>query len=416
MNKLWRSGIIFSVAGFVTGIGNYVFQGMMGRQWPVQPERAEYGYMNSTLSFIGLLSLPLLIATTAVTHYIAHFRANDDQARLRGLLAGCRRFLFRLTIAGSVLAMVLVKPLSIFFNFPRATLMLGALVCVLASLWGAFAIALCQGMAWFKRLALIGLAAVGLRLAFGWFAVQKYPFAEAAVLATGFAVLANLILLYWRKELFWHGEAVSPWDKEFVLYLIVSAACVGGGYCFTQGDLLVAQRYFPGDTVGVYSSAGVLARALPMAVAPLLIVLFTSRSGHRGGNVVGEQLKLLGLYTLGLVCGAIGLLVLRDFLVKLIFNAETPEAAAMIGQLATTMVFVGLLQALAMWALASRWLKVALLYGALGLCYWLTLLWFGKTPQQLLGLMPVAAGAAFAVLLVVWIVSMKQQDSSNDAC
>ena len=45
---------------------------------------------------------------------------------------------------------------------------------------------------------------------------------------------------------------------------------------------------------------------------------------------------------------------------------NTPDAAAMINPLALTMVFVGLLQSLALWALASRWTKISLLYGALG--------------------------------------------------
>ena len=105
------------------------------------------------LGFIGLLGLPLVIATTSVTHYIAHFRATGDEARLQGLLAGCRKFLFRLTLAGSVAAALLIKPLSAFFHFPRQGLMLVALVCALAGLWGAFVNTLCQGLGWFGRLA-----------------------------------------------------------------------------------------------------------------------------------------------------------------------------------------------------------------------------------------------------------------------
>lgn len=400
---LLRSGVFLSVAGFLTGLGNYAFQSIMGRQL----ERAEYGYLNSTLSFIGLLGLPLVIATTAVTHYIAHFRASDDQARLRGLLRGCRRFLFHLTIGGSMLAAILIKPLSDFFHFPRPGLMLIALVCVLANLWGSFVTALCQGMAWFKRLAFIGLAAMGLRLAFGWISTLKYPVAEVAVFATAFALLANFILLYWRKDLFWPGEPISPWDREFVQFLLAGVACMGGNYCFSQSDLLVAQRYFSGTELGTYSAAGLLARALPMVVGPLLTVLFTSRSGEQTGTVVREQMRLLGLYAAGLIVGALSLLVLREFFVKLIFGKPTPEAADMVVRLAPTMVFVGLLQALAMWALASHWLKISFLYGGLGLVYWGALLCFGKSPQQLLLTMPAAAFLALGVLFLTWLGAMR---------
>jgi hypothetical protein len=49
-------------------------------------------------------------------------------------------------------------------------------------------------------------------------------------------------------------------------------------------------------------------------------VLFTSRSGARTGSIVGDQLKLLGLYLLGLISGAAILFVMRDFCVKLILG------------------------------------------------------------------------------------------------
>jgi len=72
------------------------------------------------------------------------------------------------------------------------------------------------------------------------------------------------------------------------------------------------------------------------------------------------------------------------------------------------MVFVGLLQALALWALASRWMKISLLYGALGLGYWLTLLFLGKRPAALLHVMPATAGVTFFILFFVWFAALRR--------
>jgi hypothetical protein len=403
--KLLQSGLIFSAVNFLTGLGNLAFQGVIGRHLSGQ---GEYGNANSAISgFMPLLGLLPLIATFAITHYIAHFNASGDHARLQGLFMGCRRFLFRLTIIGSVLAVIIVKPLSDYFHFSQ-NLALVTLSCALLGLWGSFATALCQGLAWFKRLAFIGLLAMCLRLAFGWLITLKHPSAEMAVLASGFALLANLVLLFWRKELSLHGEPVSPWNREFAHYMIVSAACVGGGYFFTQGDLLVAKRYFSNTDNDAYNCAERLAAALPIVVAPLLTVLFTSRSSARSGNIVTEQFKLLGLYVFGLIFGATALFMMRSFCVKLIFGKSAPEAEEMISQLTITMIFVGLLQALALWALASRWSKISLLYGMLGFGYWLTLLALGRSPTALLQTMPVAAGVAFGVLFFVWLFTIRR--------
>ncbi len=404
-SKLLQSGLIFSAISFVTGLGNLAFQGVMARHLT---EHGQYGNANSALNaLMPLLGLVPSIATFAVAHYIAHFNALGDNARLQGLLAGCRKFLFRLTAVGSLLAVLLIKPLSHYFNYSQS-LMLATLACTLLGLWASLAGALCQGMSWFKRLAFIGLLAMLLRVGFGWFVTLQWPSPETAVLASAFALLANLVLLFWKKDLSLRGEAVSPWNHEFVYYLVVSAACVGGGYLFTQGDLLVAKKFFSGADNDAYSLAERLAAALPMTVAPLLGVLFTSRSGARSGNVVVEQFKLLGIYVFGLLFGAGMLFLLRGLCVRIILGRSSPEAEAMIGQLALSMVFIGLLQSLALWSLASRWSKLSLLYGFLGLGYWLTILALGRTPATLLRTMPFAAGIAFALLFTAWLITLRR--------
>jgi hypothetical protein len=401
--NLLQSGIIFSAISFVTGLGNLAFQGVFGRHLKTS---GDYGDANSALGgLMMLLALLPSVATLAVTHYIAQFNTSGDHARLEGLLRGCRRFLFRFTIAGSVLAVVAVRPLSIFFHYTES-LMLVTLGCTLLGLWASFATALCQGLAWFKRLALIGFVAMLLRVAFGWFVTLKWPSAETAVFATVFSLLAYLVLLFWRKDLSLHGEPVPPWNREFAHYFVISAAFVVSNFCFFYGDYLVAKKFFTKADLDAYVAAGILARALPMTVAPLLTVLFTSRSGQRTGGIVSEQLKLMGLSSFALISGAVCLFVLRTFCLK-ILGKYTPESAGMIGQFAATMVFVGLLQSLAYWALASRWTKISLLYGVLGLAYWATLLFWGHSPTELLRVMPVAAGISFATVFLVWLVAMR---------
>jgi O-antigen/teichoic acid export membrane protein len=404
-SRVLQSGIIYAAASFLASLGNSAFLVIMGRNLL----QSEFGYLNASTTLANLLGAPLGIATYAVTHYIARYRASGQDAHLQGLLAGCRRFLFHLTIFGSILALVAVKPLGDFFNIPRTGLVIASVCCVLTGLWGSFATALCQGLAWFKRLALIGLLGVFLKLLFGWWTLSKYHAAEAAVLATAFMMLSNLVLLYWRRDLQFTSEepAVSPWDRQFAGYVIVGAAYVGGSFCFQQGDLLVAQRYFSGDDLGAYSGAQKLAQSLPLLVGPLLVVLFSHRSGKHDESAAAEQFKLLGLSAFGLLGGAAGLLLLKDFGIRFVFGKAVPEAVVMVGPLALTMVFVGLLQALGTWSLASRWVRSSLLYGGLGLAYWLALLLLGKTPAMLLRVMPISTGIALAAMLVVWLTTLR---------
>lgn len=409
--KLLQSGIIYTAINFLTGLGNMAFQAVMGHKLKLP---GQYGHANSVINaLMPLLGLATQVAIMAVTHYIAHFNAIGDTGRLQGLLAGCRRFLLHLTIFGSVLAVVAIKPLSDFLNYP-SRLMLVALACTLLSLWTSLATALCQGLAWFKRLAMIGFIGMLLRVFLGYAVLRQWSTGEASVISNTFPLLAYLILLLWRKDLMLprQTQATSPWNHEFILYLTVSAAFVVGNYCFSLSDLLVMQHYFTDADSDAYGAAERLAISLPITVAPLLTVLFTNRSVAHSSDALREQLKLIGLFAAGLMFGAVSLYVLRHPCLKLL-KKDSPEAAGMLDHLCVAMIFVGLLQAMGTWALASRWSRISLLYGALGIVYTTLILTVGRTPEALLQTMPIAAGGGFVILFMVWILAMRRHKPVN---
>jgi O-antigen/teichoic acid export membrane protein len=405
-DSLLQSGLIFSVISFGTNAGHFLFQVIVSRH--LEKNEGQFGDANSTISaLIPLLGLLPTIAMMAITHYIAHFKALGDTTRLQGLIVGCHKFLFRLTIASSIIAIIVIKPLGVLFHYP-AGFMLATLACTLIGLWVSYGAALCQGLSWFKRLAMIGFLSMLLRLLFGWIVIIDWHWANASavVCASIFMTLANLILLYWRKEFTVSGPAISPWNREFIHYFIVCGACVIGSSLFSKGDLLIAKLWFPDLQNDSYNRAETLAAGLMLAAGPLLTVLFTSRSGKRSGDVVQEQLKLLVLFIIALLIGCGILYLLRHVAVRILLPSPPPEIAAMVGPLGLTMVFVGLLQSLAYWALASRWTRVTMLYGLLGMSYWVVLLARGTTPGELVYVMPITAGIAFAILLAFWLRSM----------
>jgi len=64
------------------------------------------------------------------------------------------------------------------------------------------------------------------------------------------------------------GTSVSPWNPEFVQFIVVSAAWAVGSYFFSKGDTLVAQRHFSADDRDAYSAAETLAVALVRLLSP----------------------------------------------------------------------------------------------------------------------------------------------------
>jgi hypothetical protein len=407
--KLWRSGIFWSVLSFVAGLGNLACSAIIARN--LKPFTGEFGVSSAALDFVTFLGLPLQMLSMSVVHYIAHFRSKNDAARLQGLLAGCQKLLLRATVGGSLLAVALWVPLGLFFHFQQASLMLGVLLCLMVACWSGLGVALCQGMAWFKRLAIISVVAVSLRLIFAWMMTARYPTATMALSATTVSLGANFILFYWWKGIFRHpAQKISPWNREFIEFLMVTGATVGGTFFFTTGDSLVSNKYFLAGALDAYQMASKFGRAIPQTVLPLLIVTFTSRSGSRETAAKADQRILLSLYAAGLGLGAAMLILFRGEVLQLYLGQPNAEAARMIVPFSITMVLIGLSQAVGMWSLADRTFKIALLYGALGLAYWIMLLVFGRTPATLLRVMPLCAGVSFCVLCACWLAGRSRKN------
>ena len=126
-------------------------------------------------------------------------------------------------------------------------------------------------------------------------------------------------------------------------------------------------------------------------------------------------MKLLGLSTLGLVFGRrICLFALRMFCLKLVGNILAGSRRHD-RPVRHHHGFCRIAAIARHWALASRWIKISLLYGALGIGYWLALLFLGKSPAALLQTMPVAAGLAFGALFLVWLIAMRPHKTGEPA-
>lgn len=394
--RLWQSGVILTGVNFLVGLGNYLFQGVVGRNLSL----GEFGLMNGAFGLMGFLSLPVTSFSLAFSHYLAHYRSQNDDLRLKRMLQTLKRGLIWLTVACSILAIVSVQPLSHFLHFPRFSLGIAVLVIVLINLWASVVVAFCSGMAWYRRLALVSLVSVGLRLLWGWRTTSLWPYAELAIYAAAVAALSNLLLLFWYRR---PKEKViitqsTGHRREFFFFLLATGCLVLGNYTFSQGDVLVAQRYFDQDLFGKYTGAGLFGRALVYFASPFLVPLFISRSEEKEGIMKKDQKMLLFLYSGALIIGAVCIGQLKHFLIELLFNRAEPEAALLVGKFAGVMVMVAFLQPIAMWALASRRFAVIYLYGGLGTLYWVILFFNSQSPTHLLKTMGLAAGISLVVL------------------
>ncbi len=404
--RFWlQSSMVLTAASLLVAIGNYVFQAIMGRALSL----AEFGYLNTTLAQVGMLTVALTAASQAVTHHLARHQASDRPEEIARLKAASSSFLVYLTIACSLGVLLVIKPVTDFFHVPRNTLTLVALGCILVNMWSALATSWCAGLSRFNLLAGLTLASVMVRLLAGGGGSRVWPTAELGV---GASIAAGLVLV--AGATWSHGGMPRPshqhvrpiLEPAFIRYLLASLAVCGGQYLFFQGDLLVAQRQLVPDTVGAYSAAGLFGRAVVWLPFPVLTVFFTARSGQPRSDQA--TIRLLLLFTGLMAVGATGVWLTRDWLGQLLLGRAEPAAVGLMGRFAVAMIPVGLLQALGFYFLSARKLAACFLFGVMGVGYWMVLDQWGQEADELVRLILVTAGASVAILAAAAVATRQR--------
>lgn len=401
---LLHAGFWLTAINFIACIGHFFYQFYMTRVLTL----SELAAFNTTLSLVNLMVVPLAAASQSITHDLAWHHAKDNKKELLHLQVACQKLLRRMTWILSIVALVLIQPLTVFFNFPRVSLMVVALACVPITMWSLLGSVWCAGLSRFKLLAGLNFGTMLVRIAAGMTMVYFLPKAESAVAATFVAgwVLASVVIFQRPPQEESTEPVESPWNREFIVYL-GAALFVGLAnfiYCFI--DQLIAQRYLDGDELGLYVAAGLLARAVFWGSQPLLVVYFTQRSGreHSTRGSIGLWL----IYVAVVVVGVIMLVLLKEPLCRLLLGPnkihELQPMLAILKQFTLVVLPVGILQGLGFYYLAAERIFESYLFGILGLAYCTVLIVFGRTVELMLSLMFGGAVASLLVLLLVAII------------
>jgi hypothetical protein len=369
----------------------------------------EFGTLNTALGMAGLMTLPVL----AVHHSFRNYLATGQESRINSLRSTA--FLATETFAWiwGVLCLLLVFLLLPLVNLPRFSLELFTLLNVLVVVGSTISGAGYERGNQLRFWALLLAAAALTRVIVGAGLTSQEPWAESGLAASFIAGLITLMPALKSRE----GNAAirwaamrAAWNADFLLVLGATLSVLLGIYLFTNADRIVAQSWFgvvSNNNMGLvnwplfdsYQTAGLLARSILWGTQPLLWILFAHRAPldrTRSGSLTFFWIYLGALL---LATAAIG--CLAQPLSRLFCGDGFQATARLVPSLAVTMIPLGLLQGLGIFALASRRYHECFVLGACGIGYTLLLYLAGRQPQ----LMPayMFGGALISMMVVLFV-------------
>lgn len=361
----------------------------------ISPE--DYGLFVSALAVMACV--PILPLQMVLTQQAARAQADGTDGQVSAMLRKLLWVTVGLTALLAAGVAVGQGALEQALHLPNATDLWLLVVILFFSVWLPILSGVLQGrqnflwLGWVLILTAAGRfgGAAVLVLVLGW---------RAGGMLTGVllgAVTGVVICLFqsrpvWgrRPEAFLAGPMLAQ-----VVPLLLGFGAVQ--FLFTA-DTLFVKAFFPPDETGYYGGAGTLARALLWAVQPLTQVMFPklvqSSARKEKSNLMGQVL----LCTLGIaVAGALGLIVLRHPLIRLVFKPEFESVgAAVLPWYAAAIVPLALANVLANAVLARGEFRVVPALVGLGLGYGVTLYFCHTSLVQVLQIM-----GAFNLLLLL---------------
>ncbi|MFN2544459.1 MAG: glycosyltransferase [Actinomycetota bacterium] len=330
---------------------NYIFHVAVSRL--LGPAR--YGSLAALLAVVLVLSVPVGILQTVVAKRTAVLRSEGRDGEIRELMAGTLK---TLTLVGLLLLVVLLMASPLLAAFlhtgigPAALLAPYALFALLSSLPQG----MLQGQLRFGALSAVAVATVVTRLALGiglvW-AGAGVPGAILATVASQAIGLAYALYLLGFTPRFVRAQAWRLGALRGDLGLAM--ASLGGFWILAEIDVLLARHYLGAKAAGLYSSAGILARAmlfLPGAIALVALPKFAETHGR--GEEARRQLRLSLVGVLVLVGLALPLMfLLRGQLVAIAFGGRYRAAGSVVPTLSAAMALLAVVNLLVYFHVAA---------------------------------------------------------------
>jgi len=395
LRELWRGTSRLLLALGLLNASNYVFHVVVSRL--LGPER--YGALAALLALVLVLSVPMSVLQTVVAKRIAELRARGRSAEALPMAAATGRAVYPAAVAAGVV-LVAMSPgtASLLRVGGIAAALLGPYL--LLSLLASVPLGVLQGELRFSALAAAIAAGVAVRLGAGIGLVSAGLGVPGAILATVLGQAATLAVGAGLLGLF-----PSVWRRSRASFEIlrgevwVALLSLGSFWLLAEADLTLARHYLEPRAAGLYSSAGLIARAVLFLPAAVALVAFPRFAEWGGRGAEARRWLRVAVTAVGgiVLCSVLALVALREPVMEITFGDQFRQGAQLIPLLAVAMGLLAVVNLLVYFHVAAGSRAYRLVIAGVGLEVVLVAIIHGSGRQ--IALVVTAVAAVTAALL-----------------
>ena len=381
----------------------------------------EYEAAAAMIQIINLMAIPSLGLQLVFAHQTSAAVTVAQRRRLVGTFKTVMRWIFYIWLAMVLYVVVEHNRLQAQLHLSNPWSLWFMLLSGLMTLWTPMFNGLLQGrqnFMWMGWVAIINSAGRVLLAA----VIVLCFHGEAAGIIAGIllGLTIGVAAAFWQNWDLWKepSEKFDVW--EWLRHVVPLTLTSGVGQFLQTADGVVAPVYLgAGGAAAPYLFGGTLARAIPLATAPLAAVMFPKLVHRKARSEKGGPdflvLTFLGTLVLGCV-GALGLTIASPLLIKLFSKAEFVSIVPLIPLFAWAMVPLCLGNVLLNNLNAHSYFKPVPVLVALAAGYWIALLNFHASFKMVIETLFVFNALFLTIcLLFTWRLRLleKKKDGTN---
>ena len=297
-NRVIRGSFFMGTAALIVGIGNYVFNVLMGRMLgPI-----DYGVLASLLSLVFIINVPSQTLGTITTRYIARFESRKELGHARFFFNYLLKKTLIISLFVSLLFLAASPFLKIFLKVEAFSPFLILLVILFFSLLSALPMGGLRGLEKFFEISLYNVITTILKVILGVALVWLGFKINGALFALFFSGLL-LALLFYKDLKLPAQEAVELKDEKIFHYAIpvfFVSLCLATLYNL---DVIMAKHFLSDTQAGYYAVLSLMGKIILFGTASIGDVLFPIvAKNHQKGADSGGVLRLSLIITFCASC------------------------------------------------------------------------------------------------------------------
>ena len=409
-DKFFRQSILIFFLSTGGSFFNFLYQYLMSHTLT----KADYGLLNSLLSFYSILTIPITTLQMIISKYVSEYKAKAQWAELKYFFSVWIKDLFFVSIVFLALVFFFQHHLSHFFHIssPFIFLLIGCLVVVWLLLYLGFGflrgfqqflgVGICLFLVGFLK----WLGGVSLRF-------SEYNMANIISMMLISSLMVLLIIIYTTEKWWvWPFGREHHFKKNF-RYIIPSLISYSLLSIILSIDLILVQHFWGSGTqsheTGLYATAAILGKTVFYLSLSVIMVMFPQVAQNAVLNKPSKTLLLKALgFSACISGGALSLFMFfPEFILEFFGKKEALAAIPYLRLYAIAMFFMALLYILVNYSIALSQFKFLKILIGMVILEVSLMYCFHDTPFQILwiliGLVMVSVFSLFMMLRrVLW--------------